>query len=84
MYMIYFQYNPRWNAMQNRPDKPDNFGIRSILRSEQRYKNNTAAKINGGSGTSDKLNNFLDFVEEKDTIRVQLYYKNVRFEHINV
>ena len=47
MYMIYFQYNPKWNSEV--PEKPDNFGIRSSLRSEPRSKHHLTTDFQNGT-----------------------------------
>ena len=47
MYMIYFQYNPKWNSEV--PEKPDNFGIRSSLRSEPRSKPHLTTDFENGT-----------------------------------
>ena len=48
MYMIYFQYNPKWNSEV--PEKPDNFGIRSSLRSEPRSKHHLTTDFQNDTG----------------------------------
>ena len=47
MYMIYFQYNPKWTSEV--PEKPDNFGIRSSLRSEPRSKHHLTTEFRNGT-----------------------------------
>ena len=47
MYMIYFQYNPKWTSEV--PEKPDNFGIRSSLRSEPRSKHHLTTEFQNGT-----------------------------------